>query len=129
MCTFVHNLKVLTTCIFSMKWFSLAWCLHHQSFQSKYQAEPNLYQDHVYLYTPSLRLSKKFLKAWCLQLSCYIPVQWHKKCQNYTNLSLGNSSWKSLEFLTVHSRSDKILATMSFFCHCPLQTLQRFHFK
>lgn len=56
-------------------------------------------------------------------------VEPKKKCQNDTNLSLGNSSWKSLEFLTVHSRSDKILATMSFFCHWPLQTLQRFHFK
>lgn len=36
-------------------------------------------------------------------------------------LSLGNSSLKSLEMRGVHSRTARILATMSFFCHLPFQ--------
>lgn len=36
-------------------------------------------------------------------------------------LSLGNSSLKSLETRAVHSRTFKILATISLFCHRPLQ--------
>lgn len=44
------------------------------NFQSGYQAEPNLYRDHVYLYTPSLRP-----KAWFLQLSSHLSVQLNQK--------------------------------------------------
>lgn len=83
MCTFVHNVKSLTTCIFNFSITCIRVILEviqlgFNAFTAKVFS-PDIKRNQI---STEITKYEFVLKAWFLQLSSHLPVQLKKKCQN-----------------------------------------------